>query len=463
LLQYFRINDPYRIIGLLVILLVLYVPLLIDTPPITFPELNTLIVGQKVLAGSALYTQVIDSIAPFTGWLSGLTTWIFGDSVLGRHVLAFILLFVEAVMLGLIFIDKKAFPDSSFIPSLIFGILCVFSFDSVSLSGELIGAFFLLMTLNSVYKEIEFREENFEMVMKAGLFTGIASLFEFSFSIYVFAVLIILILYTRTSGRKILLLFVGYLLPHLLLVSIYFIKGGVSELWNYFYLPNLGFNGDSYIGTSSLLMLLSVPLFYFAASLVTLNRESRFTKYQSQLLQAMFFWTLFSIIQVYYSKSFRPHSFITVMIGFSFFISHFFLIVMRRRFAEMAFWIFLAGIASVSYYTRYGPAKEVTYERLLVPDQNTNLSGRKIVVLADSLQMYQHNTMATPFLNWSLSEEIFMNPEYYDNISQVNAGFQEKPDVIIDPKNLMMPFLERIPELQRAYTRTSGGYERIRQ
>jgi hypothetical protein len=251
-------------------------------------------------------------------------------------------------------------------------------------------------------------------------------------------------------------------LPHLFLISIYYIKGGISELWQYFYLPNLAFGNDGLVNASDLILPLGIPAFFFAISLVLLNRESRFTKYQSQLLQAMFFWTIFSLLQVLYSKALRPHSFIPVMIGLSFFISHFFLIVMRRRFAEMSFWIFLAGIAGVSYYVRYGNNFESTYKNLLVPDvRHQHLQGKKILVLADSLPLYQGNRMTTPFLDWTLAEDIFRHPEYYENIIQVYQGFVEKPDLIIDPENLMKPFLETIPDLRRIYSKSPEGYRLI--
>jgi hypothetical protein len=463
LLHYFRLNDPYRVIGLLVVLLLIYVPFMVDLPSLTFPELKGMIVGEKIGQGFSLYTEVIDSTPPFTGWFLTVTDYVFGHSLLGRHILAFFILFIEVVFLGIIFIDKKAFPESSFIPSLIFGILCAFSFDTLSLSGELLATFFLLLALNSLFKEIESREPSFEMVLKIGVFIGIASLFDFSFIVYVFAALIIISLYTRTSGRKIGLLVTGFLIPHLLLITIYYIKDGVGDLWNFFYLPNLGFSGTGYVHSSALIYLLAVPLAFFVASLVLLNRESRFTKYQSQLLQAMFFWTIFSFVQAYYSKEFRPQSFLPVMIGLSFFISHFFSIVARRRFAEIAFWLFLAGIVSVGYMSRYDIINKGVYERLLVSEKTNNVvSGKKVIVLAEDLSIYRHNQMATPFLNWRLSEEIFNNPEYYDHVVKVYQGFKtDTPDVIVDPNNLMKAFLDRIPELRRQYSKSAEGYRKI--
>jgi hypothetical protein len=462
LLHYFRINDPYRIIGLLIVLLLLYLPILIDVPSWTVPEFKTYLAGEKILQGYALYTELIDSTAPFTGWLFAVINFIFGESLTARHILAFMILFIEAVMLGIIYIDKKGFPDSSFIPSLIFGILCAFSYDTVSLSGDLAGTFFLILALNSIYKELEFREENYEMALKSGFFIGIASLFEFSFTLYVFAALIIFILYARTNGRKILLHVLGYGLPHLFLLSIYYIKGGVSELWTYFYLPNLAFGHEGLIAHSHLLLLMAIPAFFFVASLVALNRESRFTKYQSQVLQAMFFWTIFSILQVYYSKSLRPHSFIPAMVGISFFISHFFLIVMRRRFAGLAFWIFLAGIASVSYLSRYGYLNQGAYEQLTLNKAEGKWVGKKIVVLNNDVSSYQGASMSTPFLNWELSQEIFQNPGYYEHITRVYEGFKtDSPDVIVDPSNVMKPFLETIPELRKQYRKSAEGYQKI--
>lgn len=421
-----------------------------------------MIVGDKLLGGNSLYTDVIDSTAPLAGWFAAITNWIFGDSLIGRHILAFMILFVEAVLLGIIFIDKKAFPDSSFIPSLIFGILCAFSFNSLELSGELAGTVFLLLALNSLFKEIEFREETYEMVLRTGIFLGIASLFEFSFSVYVLASLIIMILYTRTSGRKILLLIVAYALPHLLLMSIYYIKGGAGDVWQFFYVPNLAFTHDRLVAHGHLLTLMAIPAFFFIASLVILNRESRFTKYQSQLLQAMFFWTIFSIVQVYYSKTLRPASFIPVMIGFAFYTSHFFLIIMRRRFAELSFWLFVAGIVAFALYSRYRQSGTEMYARLFVPASGTApVSGKRIVVLSDSVALYRDNVMATPFLNWHLSERIFSEPEYYDNITRVHEGFADRPDVVIDPANRLKPFLDNIPELRKEYTRSGNTYVRV--
>src|SRR5690606_33750803 len=189
------------------------------------------------------YTQIIDSVGPLTGWLYGFCSLLFGDSLTARHIFSLLIIFIQTVVFGLILIDKKVFPESTYIPSVIFGILFLFSFDSLSLTGDLVGVLFLILALNNVYRELEFREQGNENVFKIGLYIGIASLFSFSFGVYVFASLIILGLFSRATTPKFFLVIVAFLMPHLLLFSVYFINNGVTELWRYYYLPNLMWGG----------------------------------------------------------------------------------------------------------------------------------------------------------------------------------------------------------------------------
>jgi len=239
LLQYFRINDPYRLLGLLAIFLLILLPLFIDSPALTYPELKNFIIGEKVYEGNSLYTEVIDSVGPLSGWIDGLLHFCFGRSLLARHILAFFIIFFQASYLGVIFSNQKAFAEGTYIPSLIYAIACCFSFDNLSLTPELLGAGALLPALNNLFKEIEFREQRSESIFNLGLFISIASLFTFSYSVFLLGAIITLAFFTRSTLRKYILLVVGFLLPHLLLFAMYYLKDGVSDLWQFFYLPNL--------------------------------------------------------------------------------------------------------------------------------------------------------------------------------------------------------------------------------
>ena len=464
MLRYFRINDPYRMLGLLIILIIIYLPLFINSPGLTFPELKSMVLGEKIHEGSVPYASIVDSSAPITTWVFGFFDLIFGRSLLARHILGFLILFSQSLFFGLMLIDKKAFAESTYIPSFLFSLLAFFSFDTISISGELLGAGFLLLALNNLYKEIEFRTQRDETVFNLGLFISLASLCNFSFVVHLFAVFAILAIYARTSVRGFLLLICGFLLPQLLMMSLYFLNHHLEDLWQFYYLPNLNFSSQAFINTRSLLVLGAIPGFYLFVSIVILNREARFTKYQSQLLQSMFFWLIFSFLQVLYSKNLRPQSFITLIPSLSFLFTHFLLLIRRRRFAEMNVWILFGGILYISFAACYGKLDLVSYRDLLVTQEKKEVAGKKVLMLGEDMSVYKDNELATPFLNWSLSKEIFQQPDYYENIIVVNKAFKEDPPkIVFDPNHLFGKFLDRIPRLKDSYAKTADGvYEKTK-
>lgn len=457
MLRYFRINDPYRLLALFGLFLVLVLPLFIDAPPITLPELKSLLLGKKVAEGFGLYYEIADTAPPLGAWFYGFLDWAFGQSHFARHAIAFLILFLQAAFAGILFIDKKSFIENTYIPSLIFVILTFISFDNFSLTAEIGAATFLLLALNALLTEIEFKVQRDETIFSIGLFISLATLFAFSYIIYLPGVLIILLLFTRTELRKYLLMLTGFMLPHLILASVYFIKGNLEALWFTFYQPNLSFTADSLISFKSLLILCAFPLVYLLIAVVILNREARLTKYQSQLLTAMFLWFMVGLVYVYFSDDFRPQSLLPLFPPISFFFTHFLLLIRRRKFAEINVWVLLLGTLATLYLSRYEKIP-VNYNSLFVPQSNTVPQNKRILILSNSSTGYLHNTVSPPFLDWTLTREIFDQPRYYEHILRVNRMFEvDPPEIIIDPENRMQPFFEQIPWLQQAYRKSSAG------
>jgi hypothetical protein len=79
------------------------------------------------------------------------------------------------------------------------------------------------------------------------------------------------------------------------------------------------------------------------------------------------------------------------------------------------------------------------------------------------MTVYAEHRLATPFLNWTLSEPVFRHPEFYENVVQVfHALQQDPPALIIDPENLMKPFFDRMPLMKKQYVREGNNYTRIK-
>jgi hypothetical protein len=461
-LRFFRINDPYRLLGVLFVLIIIALPLWIDAADLTWLELKNRVLGEAVSNHKFMYVEVYDDAPPLAAFFMGIMDWCFGRSVFAWQMIAFLLILFQCSYFGIVLISSKAYQDNTYLPSLIYGILAFFSFDLFSFSPELLASTFLLFTINNLFKEIEFRIQREDIVLIIGFTLGITSLLVFSYLVFLPAIIFLLTIYARVSLRKVLLLISGVLLPHGIVFFFYFLNGSSALLWQKFYLPNLYFLKSPLISSWSLFLLALLPLSYFLFSLIMLNRVARFTRYQSQLLQVMFIWLAPCAMLTLLTKELAPHTFYVFIPVFSYFISHYFLLIRRKWIAETMFWIFFLGTVGVLLFARYGKIKSIDYSEMLVTHPMKLPKGEKILVLGDHKEAYIDHTVGGYFLNWNLSREVFENPDYFENIIIINNSFQnDPPDIIIDEKDLMRPIMNRIPELQKNYKRVESNYIKI--
>jgi hypothetical protein len=463
MLRFFRLNDPYRLLGLLFILIMISLPLFIHPGKPTVQEVKDLVVGHG-LSGKTLYNQLIVDMAPLAAWFSNGVFVLFGKSIMARHLIALLFIFFQASFFSALLINNKAYNESNYLPSLILGLLAFYSFDLLSLSPELISSTVLLFALNNLFKEIEFKVQRDEIILNLGLYLGIASLIIFSYSVFLLGTLIILVLFTRITIRRSFLLIFGFILPHLALFSFYFFWDNQSNLYQYFYLPNFTMEGLRLVGLKSIFILGLLPVFYFLLSLFMLNREAHFTKYQSQLLQVMFFWLITAVCQVIITRELTPHSFFPFLPPLAYFISHYLLLVRRKRIAEIMLWAFMGGLITMNWASRSGKIGWIDYSKMISKESKYGaiIKDRKIMVLEDDLEIYNHNKVATYFLDWSLSKRIFEEPDYFEHVALIDRSISNNmPDIIIDKDDLMKPLLERIPRLKLLYRREGDFYVRI--
>ncbi len=422
-----------------------------------------MVVGEKLNEGYKMYSELVDNAGPLTAWSYEFLDSLFGRSLLGRRILAFFLIFIQAAYIGVMMINRKVFNENTYISSFVFSLLFCFSYDAFTLTGELLGSFFLLLALNNMFGEVEFRTQRDETVFNLGVYISIASLFSFAYWIFLFFAIVSLIAFARLTLRRFLLLVFGFVLPHLLVLSITFLTDVLPDIWEYYYLANLSLDRRVIFGTSELLALAAVPVAYLAISLFMLQREARFSKYQSLLLQVMFVWIGFCMIYLLFCRNLRPQNLIIFIPGLTVLITHFLLSIRRRRLAEINGWLLLIGIATTSYLARYDNYPWVDYTKLqVVSNSGSGLKGKRLLVLDDDLSPFLSNRLATPYLNWRLTEEIFSRPDYYEHVTSVYHAFKiDPPDVVIDKRRYLQPFLDRIPEISRNYQRRGDMYVRI--
>jgi hypothetical protein len=420
-----------------------------------------MVLGELLNSGKSMYLQVVDDSPWLAAGSAKTAEFFFGRSILARHLIALLLIFFQAAFFAFILIRNRAYNESNYLPAFIFGVLCFFSFDLLSLSRELLASTFLLLALNNIFKEIEFRVQRDEIIFNIGIYLGIASLLVFSYSVFLLGSIVILSLFARISIRKSLLLTFGFSFPHITLACLYYFKNGLSEFGEYFYNTNFTLHSSNLVTWGSLLWLSGGVLVFFLFSLVMLNREARFTKYQSQLLQVMMIWLIVGFIEVSLTRELSPHSFITFIPPLAYLISHYILLIRRKWIAECMMWIFLLSTIGISTGARLNKIKSVDYTGLYAKDSKYEsfIKGKKVMVIGKDWGIYKRNKPSSYFLNWDLSREIFAQPDYFENVVLVQNSFEEdKPDIIIDEGGQMEKFFTRLPALKTQYERSGFIY-----
>lgn len=462
MLSFFRLNDPYRLLGLLILFLLISLPVFLINPGLTWPELSSFIVGEKINDGLNPYSELIDSTPLLSQWLYGLINWISGQHLGLRHGLGFVILFFQACYIGIVFINRKAFTENTYIPSLLFCLLCAMSFDMLSVTGTLLASGLLLLAINSLFREIEFREPNDASLIKSGVYLSLASLAVFSYIIFFLAAQIILVLFTRGSARRQFLFVIGFLLPHFLLFSSYYLMGEHAALIDFFYKANLFADERLFITWKTLLTIGAVPIAYFVISFFTLGSAVRLTNYQTQLLQSMFIWLLAGIVHLFFTRSLRPQSLLPLFPPLSFLLAHFLLSIQRKKLAELNLWILGFGIILSSYLVRLNYFTNTGYTNLLVNDRAAAVKDKRIWIIADDYSAYLNNKVATGFSDWTIAKTIVEQPDYYDHIIMVNEQLSiNKPEIIIDPNNLLAAFLVHLPKWKKLYIKEGETYTLI--
>lgn len=462
MLRYFRINDPYRLLALLILMAVACLPLLIDAAPATLQEIRDMVVGERI-GNKILYVDLVDRTPPLMALLDGFIHFLFGRSGLARHLVVLLLLFFQAAYFAILLINNRAYNENTYVPSLIFASLCFLSFDFLSLTPELFASTLMLLALNNVFKEIEFRVDRDTIVLNLGVFIGLASLVVLSYAIFLPGAILILILFARTSLRKILLVLLGFSLVHGILFTLYYFYGHPEALWRSYYVANALQSPGLAVSVSTLAWIGAIPVFYFLISLVMMTREARFTKYQSQIFQVLFIWLLLAVIEAFFTPALAPHAFITFLPPLAYFISHYLLLIRRRRIAEVMVWLFVGGILTVSYATRKGLAPKVDFSGLFarVSTYEDTIRNKRVMVVGDDMGLYRRNSLGGGFLDWPLSRRYFEHPEYYEHVIRMDNAFAEDPpDAIVDEANLMPAVFERLPAVRRNYQKKGVIYWR---
>ena len=250
---------------------------------------------------------------------------------------------------------------------------------------------------------------------------------------------------------------------------IFMVTGRLNEFVIQFMVPSMMSNApdNSYINWLHLLIIFGLPLLFFLLGLLAVVQRVRFTVFQANLSKFMLIWVLLDIVYIFAARSIVPANLALFIPPLTYYISQYFLNIRRKWIAEILFSVFAAGAVLFNHGTLYGffPTAEIvdiSNYRILSSDFDDKLSSKKILVLGPDIRPYANARSATPFLEWSLAGEVFLNPGYYDNLGIIGSGLKnDLPDVIVDQTRTMPELKKHIPGLAAFQSSDGLYYERV--
>lgn len=431
--------------------------------PITALEAYWLALGEKLNTNAVMYVDIWDSTPPF----AALSYWIlgkFGKSASLHHGVAVILVMIQAYIFNAVLLKKNIHREKSYIPALLYTFLMIACFDFLTLSPLLISMTFLMLLLRNIFWLNEGAKD--EDIFSIGIYLGLAILSYLPNWLFIFFVLLCISFFRTVSLRQYLLLLYGLLLTIAIVSLFYYLQGGFQAFFsNYFFtLLDLNFT-YSYVSLRSFTTIIGVLLFFLVISVIKTYSERGFINYQSLCQLIMLLWIIVGTITTFFSQRFAPLQLVILIPPLTFFMTFFFLIIRREWLSEIFFLITWAIIISLGYYSLHFLApidtnytSNNTLNNTLQNTSNSNLKNnysmenKKIIIFGDNFLPYYTNKIATPYLNWKLSQQHFQYLNQYKITIDIYNNFKKDlPDVIIDEKNIMPELTNRIPMFGNLY------------
>ena len=451
-------------IGIFLLLFLIRLPVFLADGFLTIPELNWMLVGEKLSAFQLPYVGVWDNIAPLSALTYGLIDLIVGRSQLAYVVVATLLVTYQCSVFNGFLLDTKAYNENTFIPALVYGLLVSCFFDFFTLSPALLSFTWVLLAIRVIAYQVDNPLQDVN-VLTSGLFLGVATLFYLPSVVFLLSALIAFILFANLTLRQYLLLIYGGCLPIVFVALIFYWLDGFQPFVQQFLLSYFNMAPTQYMGVFSLIFIGFVPFIFFLVALFRVIQESiRYNNHQTRLQQVMLSMLGGGLLILVLDKERSAHHLLFIVPPLAFYITHYLLIIERIILAELLTGLLLSYVVVVNYgalYEFFGIDTVTKSKELFVQptSYDNRVQGKKILMLGENINVYKNAQLATPYLDWQLSAPKLREAEYYDNLSQVYVNFsKDMPEIIIDETQTMPPLLSRIPRLKDAYQKQGNLY-----
>jgi hypothetical protein len=463
LLSFFKVNDPFRLIGIAIYLILLAIVMLgVFSFPLTEPRLVWMVLGERLSDGYHLYLDVIDDTGPLSAGFFTFVHVVFGRSELAYEFIGRILVLFQIIYWNTVLIRYRVFEENTYLPAIIMAGLFHLSFDMVGLSPALLGSTFLVLALGQLFSQTMLQKETSESTLLIGIYGGIATGFHLNFGIFLPYMIFTGVAISGFSFRQLVLSLVGFFLPVLLVLMFYFWNNGLTEtleIWPLIFIYEK-YNYQSLLIWSLLgafpLILALIGYFYSAVLRgSTINQQK-----QRQLILV---WLLFSLFEFILIKRQATYQLLIFIPGLTFLITQFFLNTGKGLIGKAAFLILLFGLPAGGFWYWQGQASTGSAYFVVKNRAMQFKPGEKIMVMSPDSSPYLENPLGGPFLNYNLSKAHLESEKTLEQKAKIYQNLHtQKPQVVVDPEEIFKDLLQELPALKNLYIESEPGIFRLK-
>ncbi|MBC7921898.1 MAG: hypothetical protein H7Z75_12515 [Ferruginibacter sp.] len=456
MIGFFRNGSPLRLLFLLLLLLLIRLPVLTLGLPLLEPELNWMLVGERMRQGHFLYTGIWDSIGPLSAAVYWLIDWQFGRSQSTYQVVALLLTFLQVTLFNRLTIKNQLYPENTYLPGLFYVVLMNLCFDFHTLSPVLMATTFLLLALDKLFIQLNQRAVS-DRVFEAGFYLAVAALFHLPTGVFSLFALVSLLFFGSSDFRQYFLLIFGFSLPLALTGLIFYLMGNYEGFVRQFVLSLFTVDHQYAVGWQAILLLFTLPVVFVFLGVSNVTGSMRYINYQKRCQQIMVVYLIFAGIFLILTPQLSPAQLIVAVPGVAFFATPYFLATEKRWLNEVVFGVFFVSSLFLHYaglFPSLPTHSLLGLEALRVKPTTLRqpVAGKRVLVLGEGLAEYRLNTVATPYLNWQLAKKELLDLDDYQSLINIYRNFEgDLPDVIIDRQRMAKRLFARIPALAQRY------------
>lgn len=441
---FFRVNDPYRLFFVLVVLVVVRTAYALWGLPLSWPEMKYLLLGEWLGQGFPMYSHTFDYTAPLSAWTyEWLDSW-FGRSRAAHWVLSSALVFGQAMLFNRTLLNNKVFSEPNYVSAFLYVVFSVSTFDFFALSPQLMSLTFVIVSMDHLIRKMD-NEAGDELFVFPGFYLGVAALFYFPSVAFFVVFLLALILITRATVRRLFLFVFGFGTAFAIVLTILYFQGALGHFMAVYFVE-IARPKQFFITYPQLLVWISFPaLFFLVAFFNALGRREGSLHAKTQQFMLLVLAASVGVLLV--SGTLAGIDLLFFVPVFTFFLTNYILKIKRRiwRFVVPNLLIFSALLVPF-----IGVRLGVVAEKLLPNvEEGQNLRGKRIMVIGPLSPIYLQGTIVSPFIDEGIGRERIKDLDYYRQAPVFQDIFlKARPDVVVDEWQQLEKIRYRFPQVE---------------